>query len=138
MHIVGEKLTATVQIRDVRALRGDDANMMAIWRGEESKTKRDRKQAKEEHQYSDLESTALISRVQRYRNTFAEILVIGSILQKLEGSNQKEFERWRGEAEIAKQLIEEPDQIVHEEYRGLGMRMVKHHLTKVCRSGSAV
>ena len=31
----------------------------------------------------------------RYRNTFASILVLGSILQKLAGDDVNQFERWR-------------------------------------------
>ena len=37
----------------------------------------------------------------RYRRTFAEILVLGSIIQKLEGSEQKAFERWEKRSDIS-------------------------------------
>lgn len=38
-----------VQVRDVKALRGDDANMIAIWRGEEEKTNKDAKDREAGH-----------------------------------------------------------------------------------------
>ena len=36
-----------MQIRDVKSMRGDDANMLAIWRGEEDKTAKDQKDQKD-------------------------------------------------------------------------------------------
>lgn len=41
------------------------------------------------------EAPSMLDRVKAYRNTFAEILVIGSILQKLEGDELRAFERFR-------------------------------------------
>jgi hypothetical protein len=122
-----------VQIRDVRALRGDDANILAIWRGEaehrggparsgqRSKTRQSSVAGSgsgtglpsilpDDDEKSHLkappvfdEAEDMLGRVRRYRNTFAEILVLGSILQKLEGEELNRFERWR-EAEKAGEL----------------------------------
>ncbi|RXK36226.1 hypothetical protein M231_06496 [Tremella mesenterica] len=93
-----------VQIRDVRALRGDDANLLAIWRGEEQKTENDIAQRKKDQpdQAPNMagedkkgHEVDMLHRVRRYRDTFAEVLVLGSILQKLEGDDLNQFERWR-------------------------------------------
>ncbi|EIW70019.1 hypothetical protein TREMEDRAFT_30177 [Tremella mesenterica DSM 1558] len=93
-----------VQIRDVRALRGDDANLLAIWRGEEQKTENDIAQRKKDQpdQAPNMagedkkgHEVDMLLRVRRYRDTFAEVLVLGSILQKLEGDDLNQFERWR-------------------------------------------
>jgi potassium channel subfamily K len=81
-----------VQIRDVRALRGDDANMLAIWRGEEGQNEHDEQHNNEARGGEE----DMLTRVKRYRNTFAEILVLGSILQRLDGAQLEEFERFRG------------------------------------------
>jgi cell division protein FtsW (lipid II flippase) len=37
----------------------------------------------------------MLSKIRRYRNTVAEILVLGSILKKLEGEELNRLERWR-------------------------------------------
>ncbi|WWC69262.1 uncharacterized protein I206_103200 [Kwoniella pini CBS 10737] len=99
-----------VQARDVRALKGDDTEILAIWDEESDKLKQSKIQAnkdiQENEQSSSNNSTSLqqsksqldmLSRVRRYRNTFAEILVVGSILQKLEGEEKEKFERFRGD-----------------------------------------
>ncbi|ORX33742.1 hypothetical protein BD324DRAFT_653796 [Kockovaella imperatae] len=89
-----------VQERDVRAVRGDDADMIAIWRGVD-------KENEENHTRfpSMSNSMDLLSKVSRYRNTFATILVLGSILQRLSGDDLKRFERWQehqvGEAPVS-------------------------------------
>ncbi|KAK4687044.1 hypothetical protein P7C73_g3079, partial [Tremellales sp. Uapishka_1] len=90
-----------VQERDVKAIRGDDRNMQAIWRGEERQTKADQEDSRKTS--PDEKSGGpqdMLSRVKRYRNTFAEILVLGSILQRLKGEDLKMFERWRDPKEI--------------------------------------
>ncbi|WRT67322.1 uncharacterized protein IL334_004292 [Kwoniella shivajii] len=95
-----------VQARDVRALKGDDKDIMAIWQDESNKNKSSKREASEAIDEDDQNGTAqsktqtkgeldLVTRVNRYRNTFAEVLVIGSVLQHLEGEEKERFERWR-------------------------------------------
>lgn len=97
-----------VQIRDVRAVRGDDANIVSVWAGEEQA----QRNATEKHKNNKSSSilgaepdkqhhfkgspSDMLARVSNYRSLFAEILVLGGILQKLEGAELKQFERWRG------------------------------------------
>ncbi|WWD01178.1 hypothetical protein V866_008118 [Kwoniella sp. B9012] len=106
-----------VQVRDVRALRGDDKDVLAIWQGESEQTDRSKQQASRDiesrhnpdssvtnNETSPAQSKGqldMLSRVRRYRNTFAEILVVGSILQKLEGQEKERFERWRAQDEVS-------------------------------------
>ncbi|OXC65870.1 potassium channel protein [Cryptococcus neoformans] len=97
-----------VQIRDVRAVRGDDANIVSVWAGEEqaqrNATEKDkdnkssstpRADPDKPHHFKENPSD-MLTRVSNYRSLFAEILVLGGILQKLEGAELKQFERWRG------------------------------------------
>lgn len=59
------------------------------------------------------EAPSMLARVRAYRNTFAEILVIGSILQKLEGEELRAFERFRleeAQRDLAKHKQEEEAQ----------------------------
>jgi potassium channel subfamily K len=121
-----------VQVRDVKALRKDDANMIAIWRGEEEKTARDQKSNKGPRTEHDAEQLDMLSRVRRYRNTFAEILVVGSILQKLEGEELNRFERWRmvDEAELNAERKEEAEDIkavAEERYDGITGMVFRRH-----------
>lgn len=97
-----------MQIRDVRAVRGDDANIVSVWAGEEQA----QRNATEKHKNNKSSSipgaepdkqhhfkgspSDMLARVSNYRSLFAEILVLGGILQKLEGAELKQFERWRG------------------------------------------
>jgi potassium channel subfamily K len=92
-----------VQIRDVRALRGDDANILAIWGGDtelttvtksELKSKneavpelslpRDGKEQQGLQQSMPSQLTdrtdGVLQQARKYRNTFAEILVVGALL----------------------------------------------------------
>lgn len=115
-----------VQVRDVKALRGDDANMLAIWRGEEEKTAQDQKDkaATGPRTEGSAEQLDMLSRVRRYRNTFAEILVVGSILQKLEGEELNRFERWRTideaeKREASKEGMEDLKDVAEERYDGI-------------------
>ncbi|GFZ44870.1 hypothetical protein JCM24511_02596 [Saitozyma sp. JCM 24511] len=108
-----------LQIRDVRAVRGDNGNILAIWRGDrvhgahdsvpicehgfkngtgpESLLPHDEKERNERKPPPAPDrSDGMVPKVQRYRNTFAEILVLGAIIQKLEGEELIRFERWRG------------------------------------------
>ncbi|ORY28329.1 hypothetical protein BCR39DRAFT_535524 [Naematelia encephala] len=124
-----------VQVRDVRALRGDDANMLAIWRGEEQKTARDQKNREAAHQAEDVD---MLNRVRRYRNTFAEILVIGSILQKLEGEELNRFERWRDEGQTREAEERQGDgdgealeDVAQETWEGITGRMFRHHAKRI-------
>ncbi|KIR39174.1 potassium channel protein [Cryptococcus deuterogattii 99/473] len=97
-----------VQIRDVKAIRGDDASIVSVWAGEEQaqrdatdKDKTNKSSSgpgadpdKEHH--SKKSQSDMLTKVTNYRTLFAEILVLGGILQKLEGAELKQFERWRG------------------------------------------
>ncbi|WVF71970.1 hypothetical protein IAT40_006780 [Kwoniella sp. CBS 6097] len=107
-----------VQIRDVRSIRGDDSDILSIWTGESQKTHVDgppkfkdidsNPLTHDESSKNDTSSTEkqtkgqldMLGRVRRYRNTFAEILVVGSLLQKLDGEEKESFERLREEARI--------------------------------------
>ncbi|RSH94166.1 hypothetical protein EHS25_003969 [Saitozyma podzolica] len=104
---------SSMQIRDVRALRGDEATVLSTWGGElghkghdaESKAKGGRGQGPSAPQADKGQqagkqqgpdrSHSMLSKVWSYRNTFAEILMVGSILQTLEGAELNRFERWR-------------------------------------------
>lgn len=64
----------------------------------------------------------------RYRNTFAEILVIGSILQKLEGEELDRFQRTRTETKEQKTTAkikeyQDLDTIADETYDGITGRL---------------
>ncbi|WVR05393.1 hypothetical protein IAU60_002407 [Kwoniella sp. DSM 27419] len=110
-----------VQVRDVKAIRGKSADILALWSGEDDRTAKDKQTASNEIRtnYSDPtmndqpSSTSsadkskgqldLLHRVMRYRSAFAEILVLGSLLQRLEGEEKQTFERWREEDVTAAQ-----------------------------------
>lgn len=97
-----------MQIRDVKAIRGDDSSIVSVWAGEEQaqrdatdKDKTNKSSSgpgadpdKEHH--SKKSQSDMLTKVTNYRSLFAEILVLGGILQKLEGAELKQFERWRG------------------------------------------
>jgi hypothetical protein len=46
-------------------------------------------------QHGPDRSDSMLSKVWSYRNTFAEILMVGRILQTLQGEELNGFERWR-------------------------------------------
>ncbi|CAD6573140.1 MAG: hypothetical protein TREMPRED_000733 [Tremellales sp. Tagirdzhanova-0007] len=124
-----------VQIRDVKAMRGDNANMLAIWRGEEDKTEHDKKDRRANKDITDSADVDMLSRVKRYRNTFAEILVMGSILQNLQGDELHRFERLRGEEKEQSQAqdpggSEDMDQ-AREKFNGVSGRVFRHHAKKL-------
>ncbi|WVQ71866.1 hypothetical protein IAR50_001408 [Cryptococcus sp. DSM 104548] len=111
-----------VQIRDVRSLRGDDANIISLWAGAEQREQATHLRSPKRAHDVDPDKTHhnpkppdMLTRVSDYRSTFAEILVLGGILQKLEGGEMKKFERWRGEGsedgdeEIPEEIREGPD-----------------------------
>nr|ODN94990.1 hypothetical protein L204_04335 [Cryptococcus depauperatus CBS 7855] len=84
-----------VQVRDVWALRGDSASVIAAWAGEEkhqSDKDSSRNNSDRLHHNGDPD---MLQRVSDYRSMFAEILVLGGILQKLEGTDLKTFVRWK-------------------------------------------
>ncbi|WWD16124.1 hypothetical protein CI109_100549 [Kwoniella shandongensis] len=147
-----------VQIRDVRALRGDHANVLAMWEGESHQAEHDQEKAnavidadqvknsgQATSQEQSKEQLDMLGRVRRYRNTFAEILVIGSILQKLEGEELNEFERWREEedTELGERDIrvgqdgrpqgegEDLDKLAEEKWGGLTGRIFQRHKRKI-------
>ena len=103
---------------------------------------------------------ASLTRFGRYRNTFATILVLGSILQKLSGDDLNRFERWRGHtpvpgspqderedpgererdlgneaAEDTRQANKEIDDIADEHFTGITGLMFRQHTRKL-RQGS--
>ena len=76
--------------------------------------------------------------VGRYRDTFAEVLVVGSILRKLEGDDKNQFERWRGgdqdqTLEIGKSArtdataVEDLNQVADEQFKGITGLLFKRH-----------
>ncbi|OCF45376.1 hypothetical protein I317_00621 [Kwoniella heveanensis CBS 569] len=107
-----------VQIRDVRSIRGDDSDILSVWTGEVDKTRVDGPDRFKDidsnpltHDESSKNDTSpketqtkgqldMLGSVRRYRNTFAEILVVGSLLQKLDGEEKESFERLREEARV--------------------------------------
>ena len=111
--------------------------MIAIWRGEEEKTARDRVKRQDAQNKDSTDQSPgqvekavegnstdqgamaegdmdMLSRVRRYRETFAEVLVLGSILRKLEGEEQNRFERWREENNDVGKSGEERWEQVHD------------------------
>lgn len=85
------KLNTSVQLRDAFHLYDDDQGVEDEPKNEEDAARR--------ANIMDSEAAAhdeeMVSRVRRYRNAFAEILVLSSTLLKLEGEDLKRFERWR-------------------------------------------
>lgn len=93
-----------MQIRDAFGLA--DLDLSGVYKDEKQKadaaTKEDQDARKKEMQrqawiFGDdgTQDDDMLSRVRRYRSTFAEVLVLGSTLLKLEGDDLKRFERWR-------------------------------------------
>jgi len=72
-------------VRNVESIRGEDANILSEWRGDA---------AQRRVEDANKHFTPLV-KVRNYRDLFAEILVVGSILQGLEGEEVHQFERWR-------------------------------------------
>ena len=123
-----------MQIRDVRAVRGDEANVLGIWRGINQNNAR---------QSEHPSTLGKLAKVRQYRNTFAEILVIGSILQRLEGDELNQFERWKAreekQIEQEKQLQqalgqEDLERIADEQFDGITSRAVRQHMRRVKES----
>lgn len=92
-----------MQLRNVRAIIGEDdesgTNLLSKWRGDE---------AQQRLAEINKNFTHLV-KVQNYRDTFAEVLVVGSILQGLEGEEVKLFERWRPINSVSASKSEEQD-----------------------------
>jgi len=125
----------SVQIRNVRAIRGDEANILGIWRGIDQSNQRN-----SEHPAT----IGKLEKVRRYRNTFAEILVVGSILQRLEGDEVNRFERWKArekqEIEKEKRLEqalrqEDLERIADEQFDGITWKVLRRHVRRVKQSG---
>ncbi|GFZ48406.1 hypothetical protein JCM24511_06154 [Saitozyma sp. JCM 24511] len=122
-------LTFAVQVRDVSALKREDANVLAIWRGEteyiglhdstytcqvqaggpgpgsslsDYEEQRERLECKPRHQLPNP-SNAMLQHVGKYRSTFAEIIVVGAILQTLESEEVNRLKK----CQILKQATEE-------------------------------
>ncbi|KAL0254181.1 hypothetical protein I308_101561 [Cryptococcus tetragattii IND107] len=97
-----------VQIRNVKGVRGDDASILSVWAGKEqahrNATDKDKNNQSppapgadpDKEHHSEKSQSDMLTKVINYRSLFAEILVLGGILQKLEGAELKQFERWRG------------------------------------------
>lgn len=81
---------------------------MSVWAGEEqaqrnatdkdknNKSSSDSGADPDKEHHSKKSQSDMLTKVINYRSLFAEILVLGGILQKLEGAELKQFERWRG------------------------------------------
>ncbi|ODN83387.1 hypothetical protein L202_01531 [Cryptococcus amylolentus CBS 6039] len=141
-----------VQIRDVRSLRGDDANIISLWAGaehaEEAKHPHTSKRAHDsdpDKTHDNPDPPDMLARVSDYRSTFAEILVLGGILQKLEGGEMKKFERWRGggsedeDEEISEEIregsdgridgeAEDMDKVAEKQWGGLTGGALRRHM----------
>lgn len=97
-----------MQIRNVKGVRGDDASILSVWAGKEqahrNATDKDKNNQSppapgadpDKEHHSEKSQSYMLTKVINYRSLFAEILVLGGILQKLEGAELKQFERWRG------------------------------------------
>lgn len=97
-----------MQIRDVKDIRGDDASIVSVWAGKEQAQRNATDKGKnnksppapgadpDKEHHSEKSQSDMLTKVINYRSLFAEILVLGGILQKLEGAEMKQFERWRG------------------------------------------
>lgn len=125
-------LLSAVQIRDVRAVRGDDADILKVWRGVEGTNHPD-------------EAISKLAKVREYRNTFAEILVIGAILQRLEGEERDQFERTQTrdrEVMLERQKVElresaeDLEDVAEQQFDGLTSKILRYHAKKM-RKGIA-
>lgn len=118
-----------MQIRDVRALQDEEQDILAAWRGEVNEKQRDDAANDRDHDHT-------LERVRRYRNTFAEVLVLGSILQKLEGEEAARFERWREDSHVddrqtREEAHEDLGQLADSTFGGLTGRVFKIHAKKL-------
>lgn len=84
-----------MQIRDTLHLYDFGINLKGNYQAEAEKSW---KEAVSRHGLGDAHSAEeqdMLARVCRYRDTFAEILVLSSTLLRLQGDDLKRFERWR-------------------------------------------
>lgn len=84
-----------MQVRDALHLYDFGIDMQGNYRAEAEKAW---KEAVAKHGLGDAssgEQDDMLARVRRYRDTFAEILVLSSTLLQLQGDDLKRFERWR-------------------------------------------
>jgi hypothetical protein len=94
-----------LQVRDAFQLYGNKIDLERTYKEEAEQTREDyEKRRAEERKEVDRQAAVIddlhgqdedmLTRVRRYRNTFAEVLVLSSTLLKLEGDELKRFERW--------------------------------------------
>jgi potassium channel subfamily K len=83
-----------LQVRDAFRLYDQGIDVEKTYREEAEKARKEAAEAKREGG-DENDQDDMLSRVRRYRATFAEILVISSTLLRLEGDDLKQFERWR-------------------------------------------
>ena len=75
-----------------------------------------------------------------YRNTFASILVLGSILQELSGEDVNKFERWRGKQQMTDSPQNESlmhtdiERVASEQFPGLTGMMFRRHRDELRKS----
>ncbi|WOO81374.1 Outward-rectifier potassium channel TOK1 [Vanrija pseudolonga] len=81
-----------LQVRDAFRLYDQGIDVEKTYREEAEKARKEADEAKRDG--GDDDQDDMLSRVRRYRSTFAEILVISSTLLRLEGDDLKQFERW--------------------------------------------
>ncbi|BEJ16499.1 hypothetical protein CspHIS471_0511040 [Cutaneotrichosporon sp. HIS471] len=84
-----------LQVRDALNLSDFGIDLQGNYRAESQSAW---KEAVARHGLGDAssgEQDDMLSRVRRYRDTFAEILVLSSTLLQLQGDDLKSFERWR-------------------------------------------
>lgn len=82
-----------LQVRDAFRLYDQGIDVEKTYREEAEKARKEAAEAKREGG-EENDQDDMLSRVRRYRSTFAEILVISSTLLRLEGDDLKQFERW--------------------------------------------
>ncbi|KAL1411067.1 Potassium channel [Vanrija albida] len=82
-----------LQVRDAFRLYDEGIDVEKTYKQEAEKVRKEAAEAKREGGDDDGQDD-MLSRVRRYRSTFAEVLVISSTLLRLEGDDLKQFERW--------------------------------------------
>lgn len=95
--------------------------MLEIWRGVDASMQVD-------------QSVSQLAKVREYRNTFAEILVVGAILQRLEGDERQQFERFktrdreameREQQSQQREAVEDLEDVAEQQFDGLTSKVLR-------------
>lgn len=82
-----------IQLREASAARGDSVPVTDLWQEGDDSTKDDL-DGQHSLMYLPLDDPHTLHRIRKYRDLFAYLLAAASMLQKLEGDEQQQFERW--------------------------------------------